>query len=305
MPAQRSGFSSLLAPGFANIFRQNQDIKQYPEEFSKVFNMDKSIRQYEDENIVTGFGSAPSKAERDSTVYDDPIQGNRKRYTFLTYSLGFRVSRELWEDDLYGVMKQMPEELSFSMRDVVEVTSAGQFINGFTDTASFVGPDGEPLFGDGTTKTHPLLGGGSSSNQLSVAADLNVDSLELMLNLLSDTVNDRNLLIRLMGRVLIVPTELQWTAKQLIDSELQPFTANNQVNPFGDMDLKYMVWHYLTDPDAWFILSQKHYLKFFWRLRAQFANSDDFDNDDAKFKSRERFDVGYTDWRGVAGSPGA
>src|SRR5574343_560469 len=159
MPAQRAGFAYLLAPGFANIFRQNSDIKQYPEEYSKVFSLDKSIRQYEEESVIVGFGSAPLKAERESTVYDDPIQKDKKRYTFLTYSLGFRVSRELWEDDLYGVMKQMPEELAFSMRDVVEVTAAGIFINGFTDSTSYLGPDGEPLFGDGTTKTHPLSGG--------------------------------------------------------------------------------------------------------------------------------------------------
>ncbi len=305
MAAQRSGFSSVLAPGFNAIFRQNQDIKQYPEEYSRVFNLDKSMRQYEDENIITGFGTAPSKAERDPTVYDDPIQKDRKRYTFLTYSLGFRISRELWEDDLYGVMKQMPEELFFSMRDVVEVTSAGIFINGFTDSAANLGPDGEPLFGDGTSLTHPLKGGGSSANQLSVPADLNADSLELMLNLVANTVNDRGLLTRHMARVLIVPTAGQWVAKQLLQSELEPFVATNQTNPFSGLNLQYFVWHYLTDPDGWFVLAQKSYLKFFWRLRPDFANNDDFDNDDAKFKSRERFDVGYTDWRGIFGTPGA
>lgn len=305
MAAQRGGFSQLLAPGYANIFRQNMDFKQYPEEFSRVFAMDSSIRQYEDESIITGFGSAPVKAEREATVYDDPIQGNSKRYTFVTYSLGFRVSRELWEDDLYAKMKQMPEELAFSMRDVAEVTAAGTFINGFTDSASYVGPDGEPLFGDGTTKTHPLLGGGSTANQLSTAADLTVDSLELMLNLVSDLVNDRGLLVRANATLLIVPSELQWTAKQLLESELQAFTANNQINPFADLDLKYFVWHYLTDPDAWFIRTTRHYLKFWWRLRPDFRNSDDFDTDDAKFKSRERFDQGYTEFRGIFGSPGA
>lgn len=305
MAAQRAGFSSLLAPGFANIFRQNQDIKQYPEEYSRMFGLDTSVRQYEEENIITGFGTAPQKEERESTIYDDPIQKDRKRYTFLTYSLGFRISRELWEDDLYGVMKQMPEELSFSMRDVVEVTSAGIYINGFTDSSANLGPDGEPLFGDGTTRTHPLKGGGTSANQLSTPADLNADSLELMMNLVADTVNDRGLLTRHLAKVLVVPTELQWTAKQLLESQLEAFTANNQVNQFKDMDLRYFVWHYLTDPDAWFLLTSRTYLKFWWRLKPDFTNSDDFDNDDAKFKSRERFDVGYTDWRGAYGSPGA
>lgn len=305
MASQTSIFSDSIAPGFANIFRQNQDIQAYPEEYGKIFMMDTSRRNYEDEGIITGFGSAPQKNERESTTYDDPIQKTSKRYTFLTYSLGFRISQELWEDDLYGNFKAMPEELSFSMRDVAEVTAAGIFINGFTDSSTYQGPDGEPLFGDGTTRTHPLAGGGTWANALSTPADLSVDSLELGLNTLEDTVNDKGLLTRLIGKLLVVPTEGQWTAKQLLDSELQAYTANNQINPFGGKDLKYFVWHYLTDPDAWFILAQKHYLKFWWRLRAEFKNSDDFDTDDAKFKARERFDVDYTDARGVFGSPGA
>lgn len=305
MPAIRAGFSSLLAPGFANVFRQNMDVKQYPEEYSKVFQLDKSIRQYEEENIIVGFGTAVAKPEREPVTYDEPDQKTKKRYTFTTYALGFRVSRELWEDDLYGVMKQMPEELAFSMRDVIEVLAAGIFINGFTDSAANLGPDGEPLFGDGTTLTHPLEGGGTYGNQLSTPADLNVDSLELMLNQVSGQVNDRGLLTMAKARLLIVPTEGQWIAKQLLESELEAYTANNQTNPFEGMDLKYFVWHYLTDPDSWFLQAQRHYLKFWWRLRPTFANGDDFDTDDAKFKSREREDQGYTDWRGIYGSPGA
>lgn len=267
--------------------------------------LDKSIRQYEEESMVTGFGSAPVKPERQATQYDDPYQKDQKRYTFLTYSLGFRISRELWEDDLYGVMKQMPEELSFSMRDIVEVVSSGILINGFTDSAANLGPDGEPLFGDGTTKDHPLAGGGRAQNQLTVATDLTPDSLELHLNLLEDNTNDRGLLTRLIGKTVIVATELRFVIKQILDSELEAYTANNQGNQFENMDLNYFVWHYLTDPDAFFVKAQKHYMKFWWRLRPTFGNGDDFDTDDAKFKSRERFDAGYFDWRGIVGSPGA
>lgn len=305
MAANRGSFSYLLAPGFSGIFRQNMDIKQYPEEYSKVFALDKSVRQYEEEAIITGFGTAVRKEEREPIEYDDPLQKTKKRYTFITYALGFRVSEELWEDDLYGVMKQMPQELAWSMRDIAEVIAAGTFINGFTDTAANLGPDGEPLFGDGTTLTHPLAGGGTSANQLSTPADLNVDSLELMLNLMADTTNDRGLLSMMKGSLLIVPTELQWTAKQLLESELEAYSANNQVNPFDGAELRYFVWHYLTDPDAWFIQSKKHYMKYWWRLRPTFGNGDDFDTGDAKFKSRERMDQGYTDWRGIAGTPGA
>ena len=305
MAAIRAGFSDLLAPGFLNIFRQNQDIKQYPEEYSKYLKVEGSDRQFEEENIVTGFGSAMEKEERASVQYDDPFQGTKKRYTHITYALGFRISEELWEDDLYGAMKAMPGELSFSLRDVTEVVSAGILINGFTDSAAYRGPDGEPLFGDGTTKDHPLLGGGRAANQLSVASDLNVDSLEALLILMADTVNDQGLLAGLKGRLLIVPTELQFQAKQLLESELEAYVANNQVNPFDGMDLKYFVGHYLTDPDAFFLQAQKHYMKHLWRKRAAMANDDDFDTGDAKFKGRQRSINGYTDWRGISASPGA
>lgn len=306
MAANRGSHSQLMAPGFNEIFTQNSDLKQWPAEYDKIFTVEDSKRQYEEESIITGFGSMPSKEERDSVVYDDPIQGNSKRFTHVTYALGFRVSEELWEDDLYGKMKAMPKELAFSARDVVEVTAAGIFINGFTDSAAYLMPDGEPLFGDGTTLDHPLLGGGRWSNQLSVAADLSTDSLELMLNLMEDTVNDRGLLIRLVGSLLVVPNELRFVAKELLQSELKPYTTENQTNPYKDMDLRYMVWHYLTDPDAWFLLSSMNYLKFFWRVRAKgIEPGDDFDTGDSKFKARQRFSVGATEGRGVCGSPGA
>jgi hypothetical protein len=303
--AQRGGFSDLLAPGLSEAFLQNMDIKQWPEEYSHVFETDTSNRQFEWENIFAGFGSMPAKAERAPVQYDDPIQGNKQTFVHITYALGFRVSRELWEDDLYAVIKRMPEELAFSARDVVEVTSAGIFINGFNDNGSYNGPDGEPLFGDGTTKDHPQLGGGRWSNQLTIPADLSADSLELAINGMEQTVNDRNLLIRLIPKLLIVPTALQWTAKELLESELKPFTSNNEKNPYKDLNMQYFVWHYLTDPDAWFLKAQKHYLKFYWRVRPEFSNSDDFDTSDAKFKARQRCSMSWTDGRGIYGSPGS
>lgn len=305
MASIRAGFANLLAPGMFKVFSQNLDIKQWPEEYSKVFELDKSIRQYEEESGITGFGNAALKAERSPTTYDDPIKLDTKRYTFLTYSLGFRVSLELYQDDLYGKMKKMPAELAFSMRNVVETLAAGVFINGFTDTADYRGPDGEPLFGDGTTKDHPLVGGGRQANQLSVAADLNVDSLELMLTLMESTVNDRGLLTMQKVVKLVVPVQLQQTVKKLLESELEPFTGNNQKNVYADMDLKYVVWRYLTDPDAWFAMAQFHYLKHWWRMRPDFQSGDDFDTRDAKYSSVQRHDSGYTSWRGVGGSPGA
>lgn len=306
MPSQRSDFSNLLAPGLQEVYSQNMDLKQFPEEYSMVFETASSDRQYEEELVISGFGSMPVKNERSSIYYDDPIQGNKQRYTHVTYAMGFRVSQELWEDELYGVIKAMPKELKFSARDIVENTAAGVFINGFTDSAAYVGADGEPLFGDGTTKTHPLLGGGSFTNQLNPAMDLSADSLELALNDIESTVNDRGLLIRLIAKTLIVPTELRWVAQELLESKQKPFVSTNEMNPYETLDMDWMVWHYLTDPDAWFIKCINTYLKFYWRVKGDsLENSDDFDTKDAKFSVRQRFSVGYTDPRGIYGSPGA
>src|SRR3990167_4130098 len=305
MATERGNQSHLLAPGFRNIFNQNVDIKAWPEEYSQIFNLSDSKRQYEEESLVSGFGSMPEKDERDEITFDDPLQGNTKRYTFITYALGFRVSEEMWEDDLYGKMKQMPKELAFSARDIVEVISADILINGFTDNAANRGPDNEPLFGDGTTLDHPRLDGGRWSNQLSVAADLGVDSLELMLTGIEGTVNDRGLRARMVGVLLIIPRQLRFTASKLLGSDKEAFTAQNQKNAFKDMDLDWFVFHYLTDPDAFFLQAQLHYMNFFWRVRPKLKDDDEFLTGDMLFKTRERFAPGYTDARGVAGTPGA
>ena len=305
MATQSSNQSNLIAPGFKNIYSQAMDIKQHPDEYSFIFNVENSDRQYEEESYTSGFGTAPVKLEREEITFDDPIQGPTKRFTHVTRALGFRISEELQEDDLYAKTKQMPKELAFSMKDIVEVTSADVLNNGFNDTAAYRGPDGEPLFGDATTLTHPRLDGGTWQNQLSVAADLGVDSLELALTLLEGTVNDRGIYGRMIAKLLIVPRQLRHTASKLLGSDKEAFTANNQKNAFQDFDLEFMVNHYLTDPDAFFVQAQFHYLKFFWRIRPSLRNDDDFKTGDMLFKSRERFSQGYVDGRGIIGSPGA
>lgn len=305
MASSSANFVNLMEPGFKHIFNQNVDFKQYPEEWSQIFASENSDRQFEEENYITGFGSMPEKVEREQITYDDPILATKKRFTHSTFALAFRVSEEVFEDDLYGKMKASPKELAWSARDVAEIQSANIFINGFTDTAANRGPDGEPLFGDGTTLDHPRLDNGRWSNQLSVAADLSPDSLELMMTLLEDTVNDRGMISRLLGLDVIVPTELRWTAKKIIGSQKEAFVANNQINPFYDMDLSFMVWHYLTDPDAWFVKAQSHYLKFYKRVEPKMRSDFDFDTGDAKYGTRRRFSVGYLNGRGIAGTPGS
>lgn len=303
--ANRGGFSDLLAPGFREIFFQRWG--RYPEQFSKVLNVLTSKRQYEEESAVTGLGLMPQKTEQGAITYDDPLQGYDKRYTHLTYGMGFRVSEELWEDDLYGIMKRMPDALGVSARQTVETVAWSLFNNGFTDSAAYLGPDGEPLFGDGSTKTHPLVGGGTWANQLNPAADLSVSSLQSLIELMENTVDDRGLKLSLKPKVLLVPLQLKWAARELLDSDNKPYTANNEVNALQDEDLRYFVSNWLTDTDAFYLLTEKmdHTLKLFWRRKLAFKNDDDFDTGDAKFKATMRLSVGYTDPRGIVASPGA
>lgn len=305
MVAIRSNFGDILAPGHFEIFTSDMD--QWPEEFSKVFNLRDSKRRKETTSGVSGFTLAPEKAEGASISYDDPVQGYDEEFIHLTYALGYRISRELWEDDLYSVMDKMPKELSKSMQYTVEVQAANVFINGFTDSAAYLGPDGEPLFGDGTNKNHPLTGGGNEENQLSTAADLSVDSAELMVQLMEETTNERGLLGMLKPSVFVVPPESRFIAKELFDpmAKEKPNTTLRNINPLQGEDWSYFVWHWLTDPDAWFLLATEHKLMFFWRVRPDYDYDTDFDSKDYKGSSRMRFSKGWEDWRGVAGSPGA
>ena len=297
--------SDLMFPGFNHMFSQNVDFTQYPEEWSQIFKAETSTRQFEEENYISGFGPMPEKPEGEEVAFDDPIMATKKRFTHSNFGLAFAVSEEAFEDDLYGKMAESPRMLAWSARDVAEVQSADIFINGFTDTAANQGPDGDPLFGDGTTLDHSRLDGGRWSNQLSVAADLSPDSLELMMTLVEDTVNDRGMLQRMIGVDVIVPTELRWTAKKIIGSQKEAFVANNQINPFHDMDLSFMVWHYLTDPDAFFVKAQNHYLRFYKRKEPVLKSDYEFKTGNSLFRTTRRFSVGYLNGRGIAGSPGS
>lgn len=301
MTALRSGFSDLLAPGFRKMYHDK--FGMYPEEFSKVFDTSGSVRQYEDESEFSGLGSMPAKEEGVAISFDEAYQGYDKRYTHTTYALGFRVSEELWEDDLYGIMNRMPKSLATSGKQTKEVVNANHVNNGFSDT--YTGPDSEPLFGDATTKLHPRLDGGTWRNQLATAADLSVTSLEALIQVLEETVDDRGLLVMLKAIKLIVPGELKWNARELLDSMDKPYTSNNEINPLRDEGLKYVVWHYLTDADAFFLQAEGHYMKHLDRIKPQFKNDDDFHTGDALFKARLRFSSGWSGARGMAGSPGA
>lgn len=294
--AARGAFGDLLEPGFREVLFAKFD--GYPEEFSKVFNMNTSTKKREHDTKISGLGSMPEKAEGVSIDYDVPIQGYDVYYTHVTYGLGFRVTREMYEDDQYGIMAKMPKALARSARYTIE-TIAAEVLNGAFDTAG--GGNSEYL----CAHNHALLGGGTEQNELSTAADLAVTSLQTAIGNIEETVDERGLLLALKSRRLVIPHQLKFLAREILGSDKKPYTANNEINALLDEDLTYFVYHYLTDPDAWFLLGNEHDLNFFWRRRLDFGQGNDFDSEDAKYKSTMRFSCGWTDWPGIFGSPGA
>jgi phage major head subunit gpT-like protein len=299
MTTLSSNIPELVMAGLNMVIFEKYE--SYPEQFSRIYNVLESSKQYEDDVTMTGLGVFPVKPEGSSIVYDDPMRGFSKRYTHVTYALGFRVTREMMADDLYGPMRKMAKALGRSARQTVEIQAASLFNNGFSSTTG--SPDGKPLF----ATDHPLVGGGTARNELSTPADLSVTSLQQAINDFEDTVDDRGLLLAIKPKLLVVPSELKWQAHQLLMSPLLPGTADNDANPLKDEGLSYFVWNYLTDPDAWFLIAEPddHEVKFFWRERFTVEAAEDFDTKDHKISGIMRFSYGWSDWRGVFGSPGA
>lgn len=299
MTTERSSFSDLLAPGFRKIFVDALNFGEKPPVCSRVYNMNTSKRQYEDDSYVTGFGLVPDKNEGAAVTYDDFYQGFDKRYTHTTRSMAYRVTKEMYEDELYGIMAKMPKALGRSMRATVE-TDAANTLNR-AETAAYTGADGSVLLATG----HALVSGGTQSNRLTTNADLSATSYEAAMIQLKDTTDDRGILLDLMPRKLVYPNELAWTVRKLFGSDKDPDSANNAVNPANDERLDFVEWSYLTDSDAWFILADNHELNWFWRVQPDHFQGNDFDTDDAKFKVRARWSNGWTVPWGIFGSTGA
>jgi hypothetical protein len=298
MASTKTAFSSLIAPGLRKVFFD--EFKALPEEFSQIFNVDSSSQAYEDELAVTGLGRFERKNEHEPIVYDDPIQGGKVRYTHNSFGLGFRVSRELYDDDLYSVMKRMSKQLSISARQCVEIEAAA-LLNDAQTGSLYTGFDTKQLL----YSAHPLLIGSTYGNTPSAShVDLSITSLRVAMETQEQCVNERGLPIYVPASRLVVAPAFQWIAKEILGSDAKPYTSDNELNVFKDAGLTYMVYHYFTGTASWLMLAPKNQydLKFFWRTKPEFRNSDDYDTLDAKFSGFMRFSVGFSDWRGVYGS---
>lgn len=303
MALLRNQFSDLFFATALPVLEDTimEKYKSKPDLIPMIFNTESSDKWGEQDTTISGLGLAVAKGENAPVTYDDVLQGFDKTYIHATYALAIRVSKEMIDDDKWGIIKKATSALGRSMFNTRQIIAAAHFNNAFN--AGFPGPDGLEL----CSLLHPLIGGGTEQNELTAAADLSVTSLRAAINDIEDTVDDRGLLINISPKYLLVPNELKWDCEELLKSSLRPDNANNPINAFQMQNLDYLVWNYLTDPDAWFLMSEKteHSMKWYDRESVNTASDYDFDARASKTMIASRFSSGWSEWRGIYGSPGA
>ena len=279
-----------------------QELGQLPTLYDKVANTMTSDRGFEDFIKTSGLGRMSAIEEGESIPYDDAVEGSRVVVTHTLYALGYQVSRILFDDELYGTVKRMTEALARSVRYEQEV----QFWSLFNDAdagSSFTGFDGLPLIDE----SHTLLKASATTFDNRLAADLSASSLQSAIDIFATMVDDSNMNVALEPRMLVVPAQNRWTAAKLIESQYDPESAENAINPLADVGLSWFASPFITDTDSFFVLSDKsnHDLNFAWRLRPETEDTTDFDTKSLKFSVIQRFSVFFNEWRGVVGSMGA
>jgi hypothetical protein len=305
MAISRAQLAKELEPGLNALFGMSYD--SYDREYEEIFAIEDSERAFEEEVLITGFGSAPTKTEGAGVTFDTASEGFTARYTHDTIALAFSLTSEAVEDNLYDSLgRRYVKALARSMANTKEVKGADVLNNAFS--SSFAGGDGQPLI----STAHPLAGGGTLANRATTMADLNETSLEDALIDISTFTDDRGLTISVQATKLVVPPQLVFVADRILNSTLRSGTADNDVNAIrntGVLPQGYTVNHYLADPDAFFILTSVtdagEGLKMFQRTAMETSMEPDFSTDNIRYKARERYSFGFSDWRGVYGSQGA
>ena len=305
MAISRAQLAKELEPGLNALFGMSYD--SYENEYEDIFAIEDSNRAFEEEVLITGFGSAPLKSEGQGVQFDNASESYTARYTHDTVSLAFALTEEAVEDNLYDSLgKRYVKALAKSMANTKEVKGADVLNNAFS--SSFTGGDGKSLI----ATDHPLSGGGSAANRATTMADLNEASLEDNLIDISTFTDDRGLTISVQADKIIVPPQLVFVADRILNSQQRTGTADNDINAIkntGVMPGGYSVNHYLTDPDAYFILTSVNSagegLKMFQRSPMETSMEPDFSTGNIRYKARERYSFGFSDWRGIFGSQGA
>lgn len=290
-----------LWPGVKAWFGQKYN--EHPVEWKEFLSDLSSEKNYEEEVEMPGFGLAPVKDQGNSVSYDSTAQGATKRYTHVVYGIGFVCTEEEKEDNLYEtVAMRRAEALAFSVRQTEEIVGANVLNRAFN--TSYTGADGKALI----VNDHTSIAG-SQSNVAAAAADLSEAAIEAMMIQVMQATDSRGLNISLIPQKLVVPPAYAFEATRILKSELRVSTANNDINAIKAMGAfpgGAVVNHYLTDADAWFMKTNApHGLKRYTRRATAFQKDGDFDTGNYKHKGTVRFSVGWTDWRGMYGTPGA
>ena len=301
MAISRAQLLKELLPGLNALF--GLEYKTYGEEHKEIYETETSERSFEEETKLSGFSAAPVKAEGAAIAYDNAQEAWTARYNHETIALGFSITEEAVEDNLYdSLSKRYTKALARAMAYTKQVKAAAVLNNGFS--SSYTGGDGQPLF----SASHPLITGGTNSNRLT-ASDLNETSLEAAVIQIAGWTDERGLLIAAKPRKLIVPPALMFTAKRLLDTELRVSTADNDINALkamGSIPEGYTINHFLTDTNAWFLTTDvPNGMKHFVRTPLQNSMDGDFDTGNVRYKSRERYSFGWSDPLGMFGSPGS
>ena len=301
MAISRAQLLKELLPGLNALF--GLEYKTYGEEHKEIYETETSERSFEEETKLSGFSAAPVKAEGAAIAYDNAQEAWTARYNHETIALGFSITEEAVEDNLYdSLSKRYTKALARAMAYTKQVKAASVLNNGFS--SSYPGGDGQALF----SANHPLVSGGTNSNRLT-ASDLNETSLEAAVIQIAGWTDERGLLIAAKPGKLIVPPALMFTAKRLLDTELRVATADNDINALkamGSIPGGYTVNHYLTDTNAWFLTTDvPNGMKYFVRTPLQNSMDGDFDTGNVRYKSRERYSFGFSDPLGMFGSPGS
>ena len=298
----RANYSKLLWPGVNSFY--GEAYAEFPVEYTGLFDTFTSQKAFEEDVGLTGFGLAAIKSEGGATTYDDSQQGFINRFQHVAYSLGFIITEEMIEDDQYRIPSQKKAaSLAYSMRQTKEVVGANVYNRAFSST--YTGGDTKEL----CATDHPNVSGGSWANELATAADISEAALEQAIIDMGKWTDDRGLKIAVMPQKLIIPVDMQFDVERILMSPLQAGNSNNDINALkstGRFPGGVFVNHYLTDADAWFIRTNvPEGMKYFERRADTFSEDNDFDTNNLKYKATARYSFGWTDPRGIYGSPGA
>jgi hypothetical protein len=302
MAISRAQLLKELLPGLNALF--GLEYARYGEEHKEIYETETSERSFEEETKLSGFSAAPVKNEGSAIAYDNAQEAWTTRYTHETIALGFSITEEAIEDNLYDSLSaRYTKSLARAMAYTKQVKAAAVLNNGFS--SSYPGGDGQALF----STAHPLVSGGTNSNTPSTQIDLNETSLEAAVIQIAAWTDERGLLIAAKPKKMIVPPALMFVADRLLETELRVGTNDNDINAIKNMGAVpegYTVNHFLTDTNAWFLTTDvPNGMKHFVRTPLQNSMDGDFDTGNVRYKARERYSFGWSDPLGMWGSSGS